>query len=97
LPIFYQPVHIVWHHGHKDYGCSHGICNAEKKPGPPVFLKNEHCLICEYEFTVPNLPDEIDIPFVEAFVSELIPAKIQDIFSFEIILHTSPRAPPFYT
>jgi hypothetical protein len=96
IPIIYQPVHIVRHHSNKKHDCSHGICRVVKNPGAPVVQKNEHCFICEYEFTVTNLPDEFDIPFVEAFVGELMPAKIQDIFSFEVILHTSPRAPPFY-
>jgi len=93
LPILYQPVHIVQHHLHKN-SFSGGPC-CETKCGYPVFQRDNHCFICEYEFTVTNLPDDFDIPFVEAFAGELIPAKIQDLFSYEVTLHTSPRAPPF--
>jgi hypothetical protein len=92
LPIMYQPIHILRHHAHK-YNCSFESCHRDDS-GHPVFQKNNHCFVCEYEFTVTSLPEEFDIPFVESCVNELNPAKVQDIFSFEVILHTSPRAPP---
>lgn len=93
LPIIYQPVHTIGHHSYK-HNCSI-TSSPGAEQGYPVFQKNEHCYICEYEFTVTDLPDEFNIPFVEIFLNELTPAKVQDIFSFDVILHTSPRAPPF--
>ena len=93
LPAFYQPIHILGHHGHK-YNYSFESCHSDDS-GHPVFQKNNHCVVCEYEFTITNLPDNFDIPFVEVSVNELNPSKVRDIFSFEVILHTSPRSPPF--
>ena len=90
LPILYQPVHILEHHSQRS-----DCCLGNGYEDGVAVQKDNHCYICEYEFTVTNLPVEFDIPFIEAFVRELIPAKIKDIFSFELILHTSPRAPPF--
>lgn len=92
LPVVYQPLHILKHHSHLN-GCWSNSCHENKA----AFQKNNHCFICEYEFTVTNLPGVFHNPFVDASVSELIPAKIQGIFSFEVIRHTSPRAPPFLT
>ena len=93
LPVLYQPIHIIGHKGHKQ-NCSSGFCNVTEL-GHPVVQSNQHCFVCDFEFTVSDLPIEYEIPFVDTCLNELIPAKIQDIFSFELILHTSPRAPPF--
>ncbi len=95
IPIVYQPLHNVRHHSQKEHDCSQGICRAVKKTGAPVVQKNEHCPICEYEFTTTNLPVEFKVPFVESHFSELIAAKIQDKFLCDVIFHASPRAPPF--
>lgn len=93
LPVIYQPIHIIGHKGHNQ-NCSSGFCKVTES-GHPVVQSNQHCFVCDFEFTVSDLPIEFDIPVAEAFVGELMPAKIEDIFSFEVILHTSPRAPPF--
>ena len=93
LPVAYQPIHFVEHHTSK-HDCSSGFCKIAV-PGHPVFQKDGHCFICDFEFTVSDLPEEYDTPFVENSLNDLKPAKVQDIFSFEVILHTSPRAPPF--
>jgi hypothetical protein len=93
LPVVYQPVHILGHHRHK-YDCCVEFPH-ETKLGTPSFQNNEHCYVCEYEFTVTNLPDEFSIPYTEIFLDELKLEKTQNTFPYEVILHTSPRAPPF--
>lgn len=95
IAIGYQSVHIFLHHSQKEHVCSQGTCCAGNMQGNPVIQKNEHCPICEYEFTITNLPVEFNITFVESCLNELITAKIQHIFLYDVIFHTSPRAPPF--
>ncbi|QGY43978.1 hypothetical protein GM418_10010 [Maribellus comscasis] len=94
LPGVYQPFHVIEHHGHKHH-CSHGICSLEE-PGHPVFQKDEHCFVCDFEFTLSDLPREFNNLFCEYFLRDVRPLRVQDIFSFEVILSTSPRAPPFF-
>lgn len=93
LPIVYQPAHTIRHRSQKHHSCAKN--SHKKQQNNPDFQKNEHCYICEYEFTVTDLPTEFNIPFTEVFLNKLKPVKVQNIFSIDIILHTSPRAPPF--
>ncbi|MCG6189877.1 hypothetical protein [Maribellus maritimus] len=94
LPSVYQPFHIVEHRGY-EHDCSHGICNFEE-PGHLVFQKEEHCFVCDFEFTLVDLPGEFNHLFCEYFQRDVRPVKLQDIFPFEAILSASPRAPPFF-
>jgi len=95
FPVIYQPVHIIQHNSHNRNDCSSGFCHAGEKPGLPIVQENGHCLICEYEFTVTDQPVKFNISFEALYFNELNPAKVQNLFSFDVILHTSPRAPPF--
>lgn len=99
-PIIFQPVHILWHHSHSFNECnhvcttksdSHGLDN-ESKNG---IKKYEHCPICEYKFSINNLPIvsvfETIVPKIDANFDETEIAQLY-LHSFSV---KSPRAPPF--
>jgi hypothetical protein len=92
LPIGYQPVHIILHHSHYFY--IHDCPVKHTQNAGPLFEKNNHCYICEYEFTVIDLPKVHIDSYSEILLCELFPSKIQVIFYPEIDLQVSPRAPP---
>ena len=96
IPTVYQPVHLIQHNSAKAHACFSGIYHAGEKPGFPIVQANRHCLICEYKFTVTDLPAKFNIPFTELRFNELKQDNIQDRSFFEVIFQISPRAPPFF-
>ncbi len=95
LPVLYQPVHIVMHHSHRGHGHLNDTENLTQKNN--TFQKYNHCYICEFEFTVNGMPEEFIVPFSAVFLGKLGPVKIENGFFAEIILQSSPRAPPFFS
>lgn len=95
IPIIYQPVHIVLHHSDDGSECSHQCRTTKKKTGFPGVQKDNHCFICEYEFTVTDLPEENGTTFSENCFAELKVAREQKSAVNEEFNLISPRAPPF--
>lgn len=99
FPITYQPLHIVWHSGHGKAAvcCHNGECSVESnnQSGAKVDKKEDHCPICDFEFSVNSIPvysvAENHVPVVKIVRSDTIIEK----FIPCIVLIKSSRAPPF--
>ncbi|PKQ61892.1 hypothetical protein BZG01_18340 [Labilibaculum manganireducens] len=99
FPITFQSVHIVWHHAH-GYKCEHHLCHAESSD------KNSHtstenlsekenaCPICEYQFSINNLPElsviKSEIPVLAYSYNQV--AAVQQYV--QVFSNKTPRAPP---
>lgn len=98
-PITFQSFHIVWHHSHGSHG-DHELCHIKVSAKPlcsvikTVSQKDKHCLICEYQFPINDLP-KVSIfrsitPVIKSSLNEFgIQLYFQQVFS-----NKSPRAPP---
>lgn len=95
----FQSIHIVCHHS---YGFSN--CQPDDNIGlnhqiakPSVSKKVNHCLICEYQFSLNNSPENsvfnVYIPIIKGILLESILVQPhQKLFETK-----SPRAPPLQT
>lgn len=60
-PIFTQSIHLIWHqayhHGHHCTECKHSEHTESVRFLASLVSKSEkHCVICEYEFPINDLP-----------------------------------------
>lgn len=94
VPIIYQPIHIIQHHSHKKCDGNHSAYQTKNDSRNSGLKKINHCYICEFEFTVTDLPNK-EVPiFSEICFSELIIASEQNSFNSISIHLVCPRAPP---
>ncbi len=98
FPIIFQSIHIVWHHTHAVLHNENVSiienCNIHNNEIVLISDNIEHCAICEYEFSVNNVPNGFYFDTVLLFIKDLVNQNIvnkalQQIFSFK-----TPRAPP---
>lgn len=100
IPIVSQSIHILWHHSHSVIVCNHTIYlkNAGHHIGDTNIIneKNKQCPICEYKFSINNLP------VISVFGCSIPKINVSDNES-EItqptsclVVTKSPRAPPFW-
>ncbi len=101
-PILSQSLHVIQHHQvvHLDDHHSCGHCCSEQKheqdlDGVAFDKSNEHCLICEYEFSSNQLPESNC--FIVELVSnqQIISDQIRQQFKRNILSRKQLRAPPF--
>ena len=101
FPIVFQSVHIVWHHSHV-YKCAHnhGLQAASKTDfhsnGENVSEKQTTCPICEYQFSINELPNiatfNAVIPvFPYSYNEVATQQQYRQAFSDK-----TPRAPPVF-
>lgn len=101
FPILFQSVHFVRHHSH-DYNCEHYLCHQTiadinfHTNGENLSEEVKKCLICEYHFSINELP-EISvsgrvIPSITCIYNEIvIQQQHKQVISIKV-----PRAPPVY-
>jgi hypothetical protein len=103
LPIVFQSVHIAWHHSHGHLPGNHHYCYTTTinkdflKDSLTLNQETNHCLICEYIFSIKNLPVfsifEAIIPIVAGvFIATETKQSHRQISALK-----PPRAPPFQT
>jgi hypothetical protein len=102
FPIIYQTVHIVWHHSH-GYTCEHNQCfqTITNKDlhlnGENISQKENTCPICEYQFSINDLPKisffNAVIPEFSCVFNEIATQKQYK----QVFTDKSPRAPPVLT
>ncbi|GEM_PF-1481409 len=99
FPIIFQSVHIVWHHS-QGYKCQHYRCfskivNADSHSNTKnVSEKEKICPICEYRFSINDLPkiflfNATIAGFSHIYVEIIKPQQYKRFFSDK-----TPRAPP---
>jgi len=98
-PIFFQPLHVVWHHSHGVECCgSHGTCqldHSQKHIGTHLEETTDDCPICKFEFSINNLPEKSVNKFHnQEFIFKFIETKVTEFVPPFLLLKT-PRAPPF--
>ena len=102
FPILFQPMHFIWHHVHDgdcvDHSHAHCACHfiADDSPsGPEVAPQKDRCLICDFEFSINDLPEHA---VVESYIPKLVAVfheKNSSGFIPAIVVVQSPRAPPY--
>lgn len=100
FPIYFQSIHIVWHHGH---GSDHSTCCAHASEcsqehfiidGIQYQTTEDHCLICEYDPIAFKVLNNSIITFqVQEFQWHYIEMKTT-LISTPLILQNASRAPP---
>lgn len=100
FPVTYQPLHIVWHHGHGESAvCCHEahVCHIgyrENQSGERLAEKEDQCPVCDFRFSVNSVPVhtvvESYVPTVKIARNETVVEKFVPC----IVLIKSPRAPP---
>ncbi len=102
FPIFFQSVHIVWHHTHhseESTCCGHNEqCALEHHDhdGPEVQKEISHCLICEFETTAFKILTKQGIDFrTQEILYQFIETKVT-AFMAPFIRRSSSRAPPSF-
>lgn len=99
FPIVFQSVHIIWHHSH-GYKCEHNhysqtITSKDlHQNSKNVSEKEKVCLICEYHFSINDLPNisffNAVIPVCECTYNKVVAhQQYKQVFSDK-----TPRAPP---
>lgn len=101
FPIFFHSLHVAWHHskGINCY-CTENKCSTSNEFSDNVIVKTsnseEYCPICEYKFSVNNLPDISlfgnNVFKVDSYYKAIV------INQFKPCIHSkkAPRAPPFF-
>ncbi|MCG8698185.1 MAG: hypothetical protein MI922_09035 [Bacteroidales bacterium] len=103
FPVIYQQAHVVYHHilSHIHNSCNHHHCSQDKVKTVNLLTssysektKNEKCAICDYKFTVNQMP--VDFQFDNSInsYSELNLKFTEENFGYVFILAKSSRAPP---
>lgn len=99
FPILFQSFHIVWHHSH-GYKCEHNLCSQTitntcfHSNDKNVSEKEKTCPICEYQFSINDLPKisffNAVIPVFACTYNEVATQQqYKQVFSDK-----TPRAPP---
>lgn len=101
FPIFFQSIHIAYHNSHR-YGNSSGEeghfdhFESIKNIKVPLLDSEEKCLICEYNFSINNIPEicffeihilKADMDYMDAVIHQFKP---------RILSKKSLRAPPSF-
>ena len=99
IPNVFQSVHIVWHHSH-GYKCEHNHCFQTitktdfHSNGENVSEKEKTCPICEYQFSINDLPKiSFFSPVIPAIVSIYNEITTQQQYK-QVFSDKTPRAPP---
>ena len=96
FPLAFQSIHIVWHHDHLHYDCYHVFNSINNSQAATISTtgKINTCPICEYKFSINNLPVisvfRSPIPKINNSINETIMVQLHQ----QIIERKSPRAPP---
>jgi len=97
FPIFYQSVHVVCHHTSVQIEhCDSDYCtnNSFQKNSIKIIQSPAHCPVCEYQFSINNLPDisifKAIMPYTQGVYNE---NTIQQSHN-QICTLKPPRAPP---
>ena len=99
FPIIFQSIHIVWHHSH-DYTNEQHLCLIETNDKDNfnkienISQKEEICPICEYQFSLNNLPKiSIFRTIIPKFTCSYIEIASQKQYK-QVFRDKSSRAPP---
>ncbi len=101
FPILFQSFHIVWHylHDHKreHSHCSQAITNTDfHSNNKTVSEKEKVCPICEYQFSINNLPKiSFPNPAIPEIARNYIEITYQQHYK-QIFSDKTPRAPPVF-
>ena len=99
FPILFQSVHIVWHHSHgykcKDNFCHQTIADKEFYPNEKnVTEKEKTCPICEYQFSINDLPKiSFFSPVISGIAYVYNEIATQQQYK-QLFSDKTPRAPP---
>lgn len=98
FPIIFQSIHIAWHHS-QSVADNHHIKNSTNSQGSQsnaisVLTENDQCPICEYEFSIHNLPAifvfETILPMLKGIENETAEPQLH----LEVYSTKSSRGPP---
>lgn len=102
FPVLFQPMHVLWHKSIAEFSCSschfhyHLAGQAETDEESAIESCNQHCLLCDYEFSITSIPEHF------VFECNIEKADKQSIISYLVqpqkpfAGNTSPRAPPVF-
>ena len=101
FPIIFQSAHIVWHHSN---GCKdeYQLCgkktsnNTSCSFSKNISQKETICLICEYQFSINDLPKvPVFRPIIPEFTCSIHEIVTQQ-YNKQNFSEKSPRAPPVF-
>jgi hypothetical protein len=102
FPIIFQSIHIVWHHSNAhSESYTHTCCSLGKNCLPDkgsinISESDEHCPLCEYEFSVNNIPGFSVINTGIPYIIYVLNDNEIDIIYQASTSFNPPRAPPIF-
>ena len=102
FPIFFQPMHVVWHHSHEHAFVGYIVFHTKtvdyqaSGSDRQVAKKETICPVCTFQFAINDLPlTEIYhalVPFSLAVLKKLV----FKVYLQQLISYNSSRAPPVF-
>ena len=98
-PIIFQSVHIVWHHSHSVADNHHvdNVIDNQRLQGEAksVLTEDNHCPICEYKFSIHNLPAIFVFEANLAIIKGIQNETAETLLHQEVYSTKSSRGPPY--
>lgn len=100
FPILFQSIHIVYHHKH-EHGFENQTINKSFSENDvcltttDALLHQNECIICDYQFSINDLPDTAVFRTISSKIISLLDEKIINPYYHQNFSKKTPRAPPF--